>query len=47
MQICYYIGEPGTGKTTKMRELLTEFRKVEQDDWVKEGLVTYHLFAKQ
>jgi len=47
MQICYYIGEPGTGKTTRMREILAEFRKVEADEWVKEGLVTYHKFAKQ
>ena len=47
MRICYYIGEPGTGKTTRMRELLAEFRKAEADEWVKEGLVTYHKFAKQ
>ena len=47
MQICYTIGVPGCGKTTRMRELLAEFRKVEQDEWVKEDLVTYHLFAKQ
>jgi len=47
MQICYTIGVPGCGKTTRMRELLAEYRKVEADEWVKEGLVTYHLFAKQ
>ena len=46
MQLTHYLGLPGTGKTTKMRELLAEFRKVEQDEWVKEGLVTYHIFAK-
>jgi hypothetical protein len=47
MKITYYIGEPGTGKTTLMRGILAEYRKVEADEWVKEGLVTYHLFAKQ
>ena len=47
MQLCYYIGEPGTGKTTRMRGILAELRKFEQDEFVKEGLVTYHLFAKQ
>ena len=35
------------GKTTMMRENLAEYRKVEADEFVKEGLVTYHLFAKQ
>ena len=47
MRLTYYIGEPGTGKTTLMRSILAEYRKVEQDEWVKEGLVTYHLFVKQ
>jgi hypothetical protein len=45
--INYYIGQPGTGKTTKMRGILAELRKVEDDEFVKEGLVTYHKFAKQ
>ena len=47
MKIVYYIGCPGVGKTTRMREIIAEFRKVEQDEFVKEGLVTYHFFAKQ
>ena len=47
MKIVYYIGVPGTGKTTLMREMLEEYRKAEQDEFVKEGLVTYHLFARQ
>jgi hypothetical protein len=47
MKIVYYIGCPGVGKTTRMREIIAEFRKVEQDEFVKEGLVTYHKFAKQ
>ena len=47
MKIVYYIGEPGTGKTTLMREKLEEFRVSETDEFVKEGLVTYHKFAKQ
>lgn len=47
MKIVYYIGVPGTGKTTRMREILAEYRKVEADEFVKEGLVTYHKFAKQ
>ena len=47
MQLTHYLGLPGTGKTTKMRELLAEFRKVEQDELVADGPVKYHLFAKQ
>jgi hypothetical protein len=30
-----------------MREILAEYSKVEQPEFVKEGLVTYHKFAKQ
>jgi hypothetical protein len=47
MKIVYYIGVPGTGKTTLMRMILNEQRMVEADEFVKEGLVTYHRFAKQ
>lgn len=47
MRICYFIGCPGVGKTTRMREILAEYRKVEADEFVKEGLVTYHKFARQ
>ena len=47
MKITYYIGVPGTGKTTLMRSILEEYRKVEKDEFVKEGYVTYHKFPKQ
>lgn len=47
MKITYYIGVPGSGKTTLMRNKLEEFRKVEPDEWVKEGFVTYHKFPSQ
>lgn len=47
MKIVYYIGVPGTGKTTLMRSILAEYSKVEDPEFVKEGLVTYHKFAKQ
>jgi hypothetical protein len=47
MKITYYIGEPGTGKTTLMRGILAEYSKVEDGEFVKEGLVTYHKFARQ
>ena len=47
MRIVYYIGQPGTGKTTRMREILAEYSKVEEPEFVKEGLVTYHRFNKQ
>ena len=47
MKIVYYVGVPGTGKTTRMREILAKYREVEADKFVKEGLVTYHLFARQ
>jgi deoxyadenosine/deoxycytidine kinase len=47
MRIVYYIGEPGTGKTTLMRGILDEYRKVEQDELVEDGHVKYHRFANQ
>jgi len=47
MRVTFYVGVPGTGKTTLVRGILEEFRKVEADEWVKEGLVTYHRFDKQ
>lgn len=47
MRIVYYIGCPGVGKTTLMRGILAEYSKVEEPEFVKEGLVTYHKFAKQ
>jgi hypothetical protein len=47
MRIVYYIGCPGVGKTTRMREILAEYSKVEEPEFVKEGLVTYHKFTKQ
>ena len=47
MKIVYYIGQPGTGKTTKMRSILAELRKVEEDDLVEDGPVKYHRFNKQ
>lgn len=47
MKIAYYIGVPGSGKTTLMREKLESLRKVEADEWVKEGFVTYHKFPLQ
>ena len=47
MKIVYYIGCPGVGKTTLMRAFLAEYSKVEEPEFVKDGLVTYHLFAKQ
>jgi hypothetical protein len=47
MKIVYYIGCPGVGKTTLMRSILAEYGKVEDPEFVKEGLVTYHRFAKQ
>jgi hypothetical protein len=47
MKIVYYIGQPGTGKTTLMRSILSEYSKVEEPEFVKEGLVTYHRFSKQ
>ncbi len=47
MKIVYYIGQPGTGKTTLMREILVEYSKVEEPEFVKEGLVTYHRFNRQ
>jgi hypothetical protein len=47
MKIVYYIGQPGTGKTTLMRSILSEYSKVEEPEFVKEGLVTYHRFNTQ
>jgi hypothetical protein len=47
MKITYFIGQPGTGKTTKMRGILAQLRQKEEDEFVKEGYVTYHRFAKQ
>jgi len=47
MRVTFYIGEPGTGKTTLVRGILDEFRKVEADEFVEDGLVKYHRFNKQ
>jgi hypothetical protein len=47
VKIVYYIGEPGTGKTTLMRSILSEYSKAEEPEFVKEGLVTYHRFNTQ
>lgn len=47
MKIVYYIGQPGTGKTTLMRGILAEYRKVEEDEFVEDGVVKYHRFNKQ
>ena len=47
MKIVYYIGQPGTGKTTLMRSILSEYSKAEEPEFVKEGLVTYHRFNTQ
>jgi hypothetical protein len=47
MKIFYYIGQPGTGKTTLMRGILNNLRENETDEFIKEGLVTYHKFLKQ
>jgi hypothetical protein len=47
MNVTYYLGLPGTGKTTLMRSILAEYRKVEEDEFVVEGPVKYHRFNKQ
>ncbi len=47
MNFTHYLGVPGTGKTTLMRGKLADLRKVEEDEWVKDGYVTFHKFAKQ
>jgi len=47
MHVTFYIGVPGTGKTTLVRGILEEFRKVEEDEMVADGMVKYHKFAKQ
>ena len=46
MFVTFYIGQPGTGKTTLMREKLAKLRKVEQDELVADGMVKYHKFEK-
>jgi hypothetical protein len=47
MNFTHYLGVPGTGKTTLMRGKLADLRKVEEDEWVKDGYVTYHKFTQQ
>jgi hypothetical protein len=47
MKFTHYLAEPGVGKTTLMRAKLAKLREVEQDEWVKDGYVTYHKFPKQ
>lgn len=47
MHLKHYIGVPGSGKTTLMRQKLETLRSVEADEFVKEGFVTYHKFPKQ
>ena len=47
MNVTFFIGVPGTGKTTLMREKLAKLRKVEQDELVADGMVKYHKFEKQ
>jgi hypothetical protein len=47
MRVVFFVGEPGTGKTTRMREILAEYRKVEVDEMVVDGPVKYHRFNKQ
>ena len=47
MNFTHFLGLPGCGKTTLMRAKLVELRKIEQDEWVKDGYVTYHKFAEQ
>lgn len=47
MKLTHYIGAPGSGKTTMMRQKLEALRSVEADEFVKEGFVTYHRFPQQ
>jgi hypothetical protein len=47
MKFTHYLAEPGVGKTTFMRAKLAKLREVEQDEWVKDGYVTYHKFPQQ
>lgn len=47
MRVTFYIGVPGCGKTTLMREKLAKLRKLEQDELVADGMVKYHKFEKQ
>ena len=47
MKVTFFIGVPGCGKTTLMREKLAKLRKVEQDELVADGMVKYHKFEKQ
>jgi hypothetical protein len=44
MKIRYYIGRPGVGKSTLMREIMS---KLGESELVKEGLVVYHKFEKE
>lgn len=47
MNYIHYFGLPGTGKTTLMWAKLAELRENEEDQFVKEGLIKYHIFPKQ
>lgn len=47
MKTVIYIGEPGTGKSTLMREKLADLRATEQDEFVKECGISYHIFREQ
>jgi len=47
MRVTFYFGLPGVGKTTLVRGILEEFRKVEPDEFVIEGPIKYHRFNKQ
>ena len=47
MKVTFYIAEPGVGKTTLVRNILTEFRKAEKDEMVIDGPIKYHRFNKQ
>ena len=47
MHVVFYIGQPGTGKTTFVRMLLSDLVKVEPGELVADGMVKYHKFEKQ
>jgi hypothetical protein len=47
MRVTFYVGEPGTGKTTLMRQIMAEYSKAEAPEFVEDGLVKYHRFNKQ
>lgn len=47
MRVTFYCGEPGTGKTTLMRQIMAEYSKVEAPEFVEDGPVKYHRFNKQ